>query len=116
MTIRIVIADDQRLLRAGFRVLLTSDPDLSVAGEARTGAEAVDLARRLQPDVVIMDIRMPVMDGIEATRRIRALEGGRDVKIAAVTASGYVSRWSDVLAAGLDDYVAKPYRPDEIFE
>ena len=59
---------------------------------------------------------MPVMDGIEATRRIRALEGGRDVKIAAVTASGYVSRWSDVLAAGLDDYVAKPYRPDEIFE
>ncbi|HEX7424345.1 MAG TPA: response regulator [Terriglobales bacterium] len=63
-----------------------------------------------------MDLRMPVMDGIEATRRIRALEGGRDVKIAAVTASGYVSRWSDVLAAGLDDYVAKPYRPDEIFE
>ena len=59
---------------------------------------------------------MPVMDGIEAVRRIRLLDGGRDVKIAAVTASGLDSQRNEVLAAGLDDYVSKPYRPEEIFD
>jgi CheY-like chemotaxis protein len=63
-----------------------------------------------------MDLRMPVMNGVVATRRIRALEGGREVKIAAVTASGFSSERGEVLAAGLDDYVRKPYRPQEIFE
>jgi CheY-like chemotaxis protein len=63
-----------------------------------------------------MDVRMPVMDGVEATRQIRACEGGHEVKIAAVTASGYAGESSEILAAGMDDYIRKPYRPAEIFE
>jgi len=72
MTVRVVLADDQPLVRAGLRVLIADTPDLDVAGEAGTGAQAVQLARDLRPDVVVMDIRMPGMDGIEATAMITA--------------------------------------------
>jgi DNA-binding NarL/FixJ family response regulator len=72
VTISVVIADDQVLVRAGFRVLVNSAPDLRVVGEAGTGQEAVEVARRARPDVVLMDIRMPKMDGIEATEHILA--------------------------------------------
>ena len=70
MTIRVLLADDQQLVRAGFRVLLDAEPDLEVVGEAGDGVQAVAEARRLRPDVVLMDIRMPRLDGIEATRSI----------------------------------------------
>ena len=69
--IRVLVVDDQELIREGFRSLIDSEPDLTVVGTAMNGQEGVDLARELQPDVVVMDIRMPVMDGLEATRLIR---------------------------------------------
>ena len=70
--IRVLLADDQRLVRSGFRMILRDDPDLEVVGEAGDGEEAVALAGELAPDVVLMDVRMPKLDGIEATRRILA--------------------------------------------
>ena len=81
MTIRVVLADDQPLVRAGLRVLMSDAPDLDVVGEAGTGAEAVQLVLELLPDVVVMDIRMPGMDGIEATRTITAGAGTASVLI-----------------------------------
>jgi signal transduction histidine kinase/CheY-like chemotaxis protein len=111
---RILIVEDQqenwmvleRLLEnAGFRVRV-----------AENGAHGVKEFREWRPQFIWMDVRMPVMDGVEATRRIRACEGGHEVKIAAVTASGYVGERAEILAVGLDDYVRKPYRRAEIFE
>jgi len=96
----------ERLLReAGFEVRLTGD-----------GEQGVQAFREWRPQFIWMDLRMPVMDGMEAARLIRDLEGGGNVKIAAVTASGYDSKRSLVIAASFDDYLRKPYRPDEIFE
>ena len=70
MTLRVVVADDQALIRAGFRMILEAEPDVEVVGEAGTGLEAVDVARRTRPDLVLMDVRMPELDGIAATRRL----------------------------------------------
>ena len=72
MSIRILIADDQALVRAGFKMILDAEDDLDVVGEASDGAQAVTMAAELEPDVVLMDIRMPELDGIEATRRVIA--------------------------------------------
>ena len=85
MTIRVVVADDQVLVRAGFRLLVESAADLEVVGEAADGTEALELARRERPDVVLMDIRMPVMDGLEATRHITADETLAGVRVLMLT-------------------------------
>jgi len=81
MSIRVLIADDQELVRTGFRMILTSEPDLTVVGEAGDGLEAVELARGLEADVVLMDIRMPGIDGIEATQRLLAARAATRVLI-----------------------------------
>ena len=70
MTVRVLIADDQHLVRTGLQVILNTEPDIKVIGQATTGLEAVSMAHELQPDVVLMDIRMPELDGIQATRQI----------------------------------------------
>jgi DNA-binding NarL/FixJ family response regulator len=108
----ILIADDQALVRVGLRKILESEPELTVVGEASDGEEAVDAARRLQPDVVLMDIRMPVLDGIEATRRIAdAHAGTRVLMLTTFALDTYVY---DALRAGASGFMLKDAPPEEI--
>jgi CheY-like chemotaxis protein len=111
---RILVIDDegqnrallQRLLQnAGFQVRVAVD-----------GEQGIEMFRHWEPHFIWMDLRMPVLDGVQATRRIRAMAGGREVKIAAVTASVFVGERSEILAAGMDDLVCKPYRPADVFD
>jgi DNA-binding NarL/FixJ family response regulator len=85
VTIRVLIVDDQPLLRTGFRMILDAEPDIEVVGEAGDGREAIEAARRLRPDLVIMDIRMPVMDGVEATRLLAAAGVEHPVRVLVLT-------------------------------
>jgi signal transduction histidine kinase/ligand-binding sensor domain-containing protein/CheY-like chemotaxis protein len=111
---RILIVEDKKanwlllqrlLVDAGFQVRVAED-----------GAQGVEMFRSWQPQLIWMDLRLPVLGGLEAAREIRALEGGRQVKIVALTASAFARQREEVLAAGLDDFVRKPYRREEIFE
>ncbi|WP_433304385.1 response regulator [Actinoplanes sp. CA-030573] len=113
MTVRVLLADDQTLIRAGFRVLIDSAPDLTVVGEAATGGEAVDRARDTAADVVLMDIRMPDMDGLQATRLITAdpqLAGTR-VLILTTFEDEYVFQ---ALRAGASGFLGKGVEPAEL--
>ncbi|MEU5881290.1 response regulator transcription factor [Spirillospora sp. NPDC047279] len=85
MTIRVLIADDQEMVRTGFRMIVDSQPDMEVVGEAADGAEAVALARRLRPDVCLFDIRMPKMDGLEATRLLAGPDVAEPLRVVIVT-------------------------------
>src|SRR3954454_7398479 len=93
MAIRVLLVDDQSLVRAGFRMILDAEPDIEVVGEASDGEQAVASAARFSPDVVLMDVRMPNMDGIEATRKIVGAGGGNGVP--AGTASGEEAEGAD---------------------
>ncbi|MDQ0745937.1 DNA-binding NarL/FixJ family response regulator [Streptomyces africanus] len=108
----VLIADDQPLQRMGFRMLIEGTPGLTPVGEAEHGAEAVRLAAELRPDVVLMDIRMPGMDGIEATRRITAT-GGR-TRVLIVTTFHLDEYAYDGLRAGASDFLLKDARPEEL--
>ena len=108
----VLIADDQALVRVGLRKILESDPALTVVGEAGDGEDAVAEARRSLPDVVLMDIRMPVLDGIEATRRIvRAQPGTRVLILTTFGLDGYVY---DALHAGASGFMLKDAPPEEL--
>jgi DNA-binding NarL/FixJ family response regulator len=113
-TIRVLVADDQVLVRSGFSVLLASAPDIEVVGEASNGAEALSEVVRTRPDVVLMDVRMPVMDGLEATRRITAdasLEGTRVVILTTFDLDEYVH---DALRAGASGFLLKDTLPVDL--
>ena len=105
--IRVLVADDQTLVRAGFRVLVESAPDLEVVGEAGDGAEAVELARQQLPDVVLMDIRMPRVDGLEATRRIVALDRAEAVRVLVLTTFDLDEYVYEALRAGASGFLLK---------
>jgi DNA-binding NarL/FixJ family response regulator len=107
MSTRVVIADDQHLIRTGFRMILAAEPDIEVVGEAATGAEAVTLARELRPDVVLMDIRMPELDGIEATRRIIAENHKPQTKVLILTTFDLDEYVYDALRAGASGFLLK---------
>jgi DNA-binding NarL/FixJ family response regulator len=116
MTIRILLADDQALLRATFKLLLDATPDLEVVGEAATGAEAVERARDRRADVVVMDIRMPQMDGIEATRRITAEEDLAGVKVLVLTTFETEDLVVEALRAGASGFLGKGVEPAALIE
>ncbi|MEV0586072.1 response regulator transcription factor [Nonomuraea sp. NPDC050310] len=107
--IRVVVADDQALLRGSFRVLVDSEPGLEVVGEAGTGAEAIEVVERTRPDVVLMDVRMPEMDGIEATRRI----GGR-ARVLVVTMFDLDDYVYAALRAGASGFLLKDTPPADL--
>jgi DNA-binding NarL/FixJ family response regulator len=106
VTIRILLADDQELVRTGFRMILDAEPDLEVVGEAANGQEAVARARELAPDIVLMDIRMPELDGIEATRRIAAL-GEPSPRVLILTTFDLDEYVFDALRAGASGFLLK---------
>ncbi|WP_328964780.1 response regulator transcription factor [Streptomyces virginiae] len=112
--IRVLLADDQLLVRAGFRALLDAQPDIEVAGEASDGDEAVRLVRELRPDVVLMDIRMPVLDGLAATRRIgedESLAAGRVVMLTTFELDEYVF---EAIRSGASGFLVKDTEPAEL--
>ncbi|MEU0686014.1 response regulator transcription factor [Streptomyces uncialis] len=116
MTIRVLLADDQTLVRAAFAMLVESAGDMEVVGQAGTGREAVDLARTARADLVVMDIRMPDLDGIEATRLIAADEDLAGVKVLVLTTYDTDEHIIDALRAGASGFLVKDTRPAELLD
>jgi DNA-binding NarL/FixJ family response regulator len=111
VSVRVLIADDQSLVRAGFRLVLENHPDIEVVGEASNGHQAIHSAGRLEPDVVLMDIRMPELDGIAATRTITARHPARVLVLTTYDLDEYVY---DALQAGASGFLLKDTPPDQL--
>jgi DNA-binding NarL/FixJ family response regulator len=114
LTIRVLIADDQALVRGGFQMILESQPDIEVVGEAADGREAIDLANRLAPDVVLMDVRMPHLDGVEATRRLVA--HGVSSKVLILTTFDLDEYVYAAIRAGASGFLLKDVVPAQLVE
>ncbi len=114
MTASVVLVDDQELVRTGFRLILDSEPDLRIVGEAGDGAEALDVVRRSSPDVVLMDVQMPVLDGIEATRRLVAL--GVAARVVVLTTFERDDFIIAALRAGASGFLLKNAPPEQLVD
>jgi DNA-binding NarL/FixJ family response regulator len=112
--VSVLIADDQALVRAGFRAILDAQPDITVSGEARDGYDAVDLARRRRPDVVLMDVRMPGLDGLEATRRIINEAGEHPIAVLMLTTFDLNEYVYAALRAGASGFLLKDVIPEQL--
>jgi DNA-binding NarL/FixJ family response regulator len=112
--IRVGVVDDQALVRSGFAVLLRSADGIDVVGEGKDGREAVELARRTRPDVMLMDIRMPEMDGLEATRRITSDEATASTRVLILTTFDLDEYVFEALRAGASGFLLKDTLPDEL--
>jgi DNA-binding NarL/FixJ family response regulator len=110
--IRVLVVDDQALVRGGFRMILDAQKDIEVVAEAEDGREALDMARQLRPDVVLMDIRMPELDGLEATRRLLANDGVSRVLI--LTTFGADEYVYEAMKAGASGFLLKDVRPEQL--
>ena len=113
MTIRAIVADDQALVRGGFRKILDSEPDIEVVGEAADGIEAVDVAAAANPDVALLDIRMPRLDGIEAARRILGRDGSQ-TRVMMLTTFGIDEYVYESLKAGASGFLLKDAPPEDL--
>jgi DNA-binding NarL/FixJ family response regulator len=116
VTIRVLLVDDQPLLRTGFRMILSAEPDLQIVGEAPDGAAGVEAARRLNPDVVLMDIRMPGMDGIAATRLLAGPGVEDPVKVLILTTFGLDEYVVEALRAGASGFLLKDAPPEDLVD
>jgi DNA-binding NarL/FixJ family response regulator len=116
-TLRVVLADDQDLVRAGFRVILGTEDDIEVVGEAGNGLDAVEVVGRLRPDVVLMDVQMPGVDGLEATRRILGPAGAdHPVKVVVLTTFDHEDYLFEALRAGASGFLLKNASPEDLVE
>ena len=116
MTIRVLIVDDQALVRTGFRMILDAQPDIEVIAEASDGNQAVRLAQQRSPDVVLMDVRMPALDGIAATRLLAGPEAPRPMRVVILTTYDLDEYVFDALAAGASGFLLKDVPPEELVE
>jgi DNA-binding NarL/FixJ family response regulator len=114
VTIRVLVADDQPLVRSGFRMILDERPDLELVGEAEDGAQAVELAARLDPDVVLMDVRMPELDGVQATRQL--VESGTRARILVLTTFDLDEYVYESIRAGASGFLLKDVQPEELVD
>ena len=116
MTVRVLLADDQEMIRTGVRMILEAEDDLEVVGEARDGQEAVAKTRRLQPDVVLMDIRMPVLDGVDATRELRRTDPPVAARVLVLTTYDLDEYVFAALRAGADGFLLKHAASDVLVD